>query len=271
MEVVLLLSLGAFAGLMAGLLGIGGGIIVVPGLAIIFRQMGVPTDVLMHFAAGTSLCIMIFTAITSASSHHRYGNIDWELLKKMVWGAAIGAIIGAVIARLLPSHGLAIVFGLFLIFTGIKMLLPKPHQHQEVAHQVTPKRARIFGGLVGVPSGMLGVGGGMFTVPLLTHYGVNIKKATGVSAALTFPISIVGSATFLILGLGGPHVPWSTGYINWLAVLEVAPLSMLLAPVGARLTKVLPAAILRRIFGVLILLISLQMLWGALHATVSAL
>ncbi len=262
--VLLLLILGVFAGLMSGLLGVGGGIVVVPGLVFILRMVDTPNEVIMHVASGTSLCIMILTTLVSGYSHYKRGNVVKSVFKKMLPFVLISAVIGAILANILSVNFLALLFGLFLLFVSVKLLLPKKKGVQEVheIREISTQKLSIIGSLMGVLSGLLGVGGGTVTVPLLLQCRLGIKQAAGTSVALTVPVSIVGTIAVMILGLSAVHMPWSTGYVYWPAVLWVGVSSMVFALVGAKLTDVLPASTLRIAFAVLMLLIAGRMLWG---------
>jgi len=260
-EFILLVVLGALTGVMAGLLGIGGGLIVVPGLVFLLHWTSLPESIIMHVAAGTSLCIMIFTAWVSARAHHRHGHVDMSVFFTMLPTVLVGTVLGALLATEIPGRWLGMIFGVFLLLNGIKLLYAKSKKSSTHPTTHSANWMRFLGALVGFPSGLLGVGGGFFTVPLLLHCGLEIQKAIGTSAILTLPISMIGTAVFSVLGIHQVHYEGVIGYIYWPAVLVVVPVSMLLAPVGARWSTVLPTVVLRRAFACFMLLVALQMLW----------
>ncbi|QBR83182.1 sulfite exporter TauE/SafE family protein [Legionella israelensis] len=251
---------GAFAGLMAGILGIGGGMVVVPALAFIFRHnQTVPPSLIMHVAAGTSLAVMIITSQASVRAHYRLGEILWPVYRRLWPGIVIGAVLGAILADLLPSHWLKIIFGVFLLIVAYKMFLDRhitrPHQYPRawIHHFIS--------GLIGVKSGLLGVGGGALIIPYLTYCGVDIRKIAAISSLCTMTVAVVGTLAFMVTGSNEPGLPaYSIGYVYWPAAFWVAIPSALFAPVGARLTYVLPVAQLKNGFIVFLLLASLDML-----------
>ncbi len=259
LDLAFFIFLGVFSGFMAGLLGIGGGILVVPGLVFVFGLIGMPKDLLMQFAAGTSLCVMIFTAISSTIAHHKHHHIVWSIYPKMALWLAIGTVLGAVGAHFMHSRYLSLVFGLFMIVLGIKMCFKT---QQPNADQVPPKESamRLAGSGIGILSGMLGIGGGAFSVPFLVQYHFSMQQASGTASALALPAAVVGTVAFMILGMGHHPVAWSTGYIYWPAVLCIAPLSLIFAPFGARVNSRISSRALRIVFAILLLLIAIKML-----------
>jgi uncharacterized membrane protein YfcA len=265
-ELIVLLVLGVFAGTMSGLLGIGGGIVVVPGMVIVLKMMNTPPDVIMHVAAGTSLCIMILTTLVSGYSHNQRGNVVKPIFKKMLPFVLVSAIVGTALAHVMSSNALALLFGCFLLFTSVKMLWPRKKGAPviQTTTDISAKKLGVIGVLMGLLSGLLGVGGGTVTIPLLLQCRMAIKQAAGTSVALTVPVSLIGTISVMILGLGVVKMPWTTGYVYWPAVLVVGLSSMVFAWVGAKLTDFLPASSLRIAFAVLMLLIAGRMLWGGM-------
>lgn len=231
---------GVFAGLISGIMGIGGGIIVVPALLFIFQyNPAFPPELLMHMAAGSSLAIMLFTSQASIRAHHKLASIQWSLFNNLWPGIILGALSGAFLANQLPTHLLKIFFGLFLLFVVYKMLrsinFTKPHS--------TPARwiNALVSYVIGLKSGLLGVGGGTLIIPYLNYCGVAMKTIAPISALCTLTVAIIGTMVFIFTGWSEPGLPaYSTGYIYWPAVLPVALFSSLFAPLGAKLTYVLP-------------------------------
>lgn len=258
LDLFLFIALGVFSGLMAGLLGIGGGILVVPGLAVIFAKMGLPTNDIMQLSAGTSLAIMIFTSLSSAKTHVQSKNVVWPIYIRMIPYMLLMTIAGAYLAKYCPSVLLSFLFGLLLLFTGIKMALKlkaKPGQLPE------PKKStvRLTAGAIGALSGLLGVGGGAIAVPFLAHCHYPMRQATGTASLFTATIAWVGAISFALIGTGHLPIHWVSGYIYWPAVLCVAPFGILLAPLGALIGKRLSQDNIRRIFALLVLVLALKM------------
>ena len=267
LEIILMLGLGVFAGLISGLLGLGGGVIVVPGLMLLFGAFGsIPADQVMHIAAGTSLCVMILTTLVSAWSHYGRGNV----LKQVFWGmlpwVLVGALFGTILAHWMSSRWLAIIFGVFLLYNCFRLFMPQRKTASAQADHEDRLTKPVIGGLggaMGFVSGLLGVGGGTVTVPILMGLGVEIRKAGGTSVALTFPVSIIGTVAVMLLGWNSVYIQGCTGYVYWPAVLWVGLSSMIFAQVGARLTDVISPAILRKCLAVLMLIIAIKMLIGS--------
>ncbi len=251
---------GAFAGLAAGLLGIGGGMVVVPALAFIFTlNQTVPQEMIMHFAAGTSLMAMIITSQSAVRAHYRLGEILWPVFHRLWPGVVVGTVLGALIADQMPSHWLRIIFGLFLLFIAYKMFSAR---HKTYLHQYPkPWINNLVSGLIGLKSGLLGVGGGALLIPYLTYCGLDTRKITPLSGLCTLTVAIVGSLAFMITGSNEAGMPaYSTGYVYWPAAIWVAIPSAMFAPIGARLAYKLPIQQLKNAFIVFLLITALDML-----------
>jgi uncharacterized protein len=256
-------GLGIMAGVMAGLFGIGGGMLIVPGLFYLFGVIHLPEASLMHMAAGTSMCVMIFTASASTWAHHVKGHIQWSIFRRVVAWIGLGVVVGNVLANQLPTDVLELIFGVFLLAIALKIFFGKISK-ADAATVHTPSFAAIssVGMTIGFKSGVLGIGGGALSVPFLLYCGLPMPKASGTSASFTLPIAIIGTLSFMLLSSSTELIPWSTGYIYWPAVALVAPLTMIGAPIGAQLSRIVPADQLRILFACLLLLISVKMLWG---------
>ncbi len=259
MEWLLYLATGAFAGTLAGLLGVGGGLVIVPVLVLSFAAQGIAEEVQMHLAVGTSLATIIFTSLSSISAHHKRGAVQWPTFWALTPGIVIGALLGAIIARSTPSLSLRTLFGIFELFVALQMALSlKP-----AAHRSLPGRAGMSGAgaLIGGLSALVGVGGGTLTVPFLLWCNVTIQRAIATSAACGLPIAVAGATGFVISGWGHSQLPaWSSGYLYWPALLGVVAASILFAPLGARLAHSLPTAVLKRLFALLLLGLAIRML-----------
>lgn len=253
--------IGIFAGLMSGILGIGGGIIVVPGLVFVFQHTEIiPNTSVMQVAAGTSLAIMIFTSQASLRAHYKLGEILWSVFNKLWPGIIAGTIVGAVIAKFIPTFWLAIIFALFLFFVAIKMLTDVHASHPERFPGTLLNWLITF--LIGIQSGLLGVGGGVLIVPYLTYCGVAVRKIAPVSNLCSFTVAMIGTVVVVVTGWSAmAGVSYSTGYVYWPAVLWVAIPSSLAAPWGARLNYILPVKQLKYGFIVILLITATRMLF----------
>jgi len=253
------LATGAFAGTLAGLLGVGGGLIIVPILVLSFAAHGIHHEVQMHLAVGTSLATIIFTSLSSVAAHHRRGAVEWSAFWAMTPGIVIGALLGALFARVIPTLSLRTLFGLFELFVALQMALSlKPAAHRGLPGRLGMSGA---GALIGGLSALVGVGGGTLTVPFLLWCNMTIQRAIATSAACGLPIAAAGAVGFVLSGWGNPQLPtWSSGYLYWPALFGVVAASMLFAPLGARLAHSLPTQVLKRLFALLLLGLALRML-----------
>ncbi len=259
------LALGAFVGVVAGLLGIGGGMMMVPFLAILFQAQGFPFETKMQVILATSMATIIFTAISSVRAHHAKKAVNWQAVWAMSPGILLGALIGTRIVSMLSTRFLMIFFTVFLFYTGTQMLL----NFKPKASRTLPGRGGLFvaGLVVGVLSALVGAGGGFFSVPFLTWCNVAIHNAVGTSAALGFPIALFTTIGNVFNGWNMPNVPQpSLGYVYLPALVGISITSMMTAPFGARLAHKLPVATLKRIFAVILYLLALRMLYTVLTA-----
>lgn len=253
-------GLGAFAGVLAGLLGVGGGLVIVPVLAVLFLNAGMSHSVIMHLAIGTSLATIVFTSLSSVWAHHRHGAVRWELFRALVPGILFGALLGSVLADSIPSDKLRIVFGLFELSVALQMgmnLRASPHRS-------LPGRLGMggAGGIIGTVSALVGIGGGTMTVPFLQWCNVPMRQAVATSAACGLPIAVAGAIGFIATGWGERALPaGSSGYLYWPAFLGIVVASVLFAPLGARMAHRLPARQLKRFFALFLLFLALRMLW----------
>lgn len=253
---------GALAGFLAGLLGIGGGMVLVPALIFSFEAQGVSPNVLTHLAIGTSLASIVLTSISSVRTHHAQGGVDVELFKRLAIGLVIGSWFGAQIAHALPARTLQLIIGIFAVWTGLRMFRgSKPIAADAPAPSAT--ELSIVGGVIGVASAIFGIGGGSLMVPYLIKQGVAMRRAVGTAAACGFPIAIAGMIGFIYSGWGLSELPTgSTGYIYWPALAGIALTSMVAAHGGAVMAHRLPAQQLKRAFGVLLVLVGVRFLVG---------
>lgn len=260
-SIFLFLITGAVTGLLAGLLGVGGGVIVVPSLAYIFSYMHLPKNLIMTMAASTSLAAMMFTTFVAVITQHKRKMINWTIFRAFAPAIVIGTIMGACIASALPAQALKMLFGTFILFIAIHLLLQK----KPLEDMNKPLPARIIqysaGFLIGTLSGLLGIGGGALTVPILLQFGLSTHQATGTSSACAFLLSIVGTISFIILGW---HIHSATtgvmGYVDWTAALAIAITSMAFVPLGTLLGMRLSSQRLKQVFAVFMLLMGMDML-----------
>ncbi len=261
MTLLLYLVLGAFAGVMAGLLGVGGGLIIVPALVWIFRGQGMNDAIIMHLAIGTSLATIVVTSISSVRAHHRRGAVLWPVFWQLTPGIVVGAWLGAAVADALSSLALQKVFALFVLAMSAQMGFgAKPAPHRNLPETIG---MIAVGGMIGTVSAIVGIGGGSLTVPFLTWCNVSIRQAVATSAACGLPIALAGSIGFVITGLNTANLPaWSLGYVYGPALVGIALVSMLSAPFGARLAHTLPTEMLKKVFAVFLALIGIKMLLG---------
>lgn len=260
------LALGAFAGFFAGMLGIGGGLVMVPLLTMIFSaQGGFPAGEVLHMALGTSMAVIIFTAIASLRAHHRHGAVLWPVVFFITPGILLGTLAGAGVAAKIPAQPLAVFFTGFVMLIALQMGFNiKPQAAREL-----PGRAGVtavgFG--IGVLSALVAIGGGSLTVPFLTWCNVRVQLAIGTSAAVGLPIAIGGTAGYVFNGWA--HTDLAAGQLGYVYLPALALLiasSMLTAPFGARTAHRLPVATLKRIFAGLLVVLAGKMLWGLFAA-----
>ena len=264
LDLVLFILLGITAGTLAGMLGIGGGMVIVPGLFYLFSLIHLPEPALIHMAAGSAMGIMLFTASASTWSHHARGDVQWDIFKRVVPGIAVGVVTGTLLSSYIDPHWLEIIFGVFLLVVSGKILLAwAPSFDEDDTQVLSLPVASTAGSLIGLKSGILGIGGGALSVPFLLYCGLPMKHASGTSASFTLPIAITGTLAFALLAPSDPQIHWSTGYIYWPAIALVAPFTVLGAPLGTLLSHRIPAELLRRIFALLLLGVGSKMLLGS--------
>lgn len=259
-ELVFYPLLGAGAGLLAGMLGVGGGLVIVPVLAVLFYRSGVAPEVVMHLAIGTSLATIVFTSLSSVLAHHRHGAILWTEFRKLTPGILLGAMLGAAVADSLPSKTLRLIFGLFELVVAVQMglnLKPAPHRSLPGYWGMSG-----VGSVIGLVSAVVGIGGGTMTVPFLQWCNVAMRQAVATSAACGLPIAVAGAFGYIVTGWNTPLLPsWSSGYLYWPAFVGVVVASMIFAPLGAKLAHRLPGPVLKRFFALFLAFLGLRMLW----------
>lgn len=253
------LLFGALAGVLAGMLGVGGGLILVPALLYSFHLQGIAPAIAMPLALGTSLGAIVLTSLSSIAAHHRHGAIEWRIVRQLFIGLSIGAVLGASLASQIDSGHLRQLFGLFELLVAWQMASAwRPAPHRGLPGRIG---LGIAGTGIGLLSSLLGIGGGTLTVPFLTWCNVALRKAVATSAACGLPIALAGAAGYLVHGWGLTTLPaGSSGYLYWPALVPLTLASLLTAPLGAWLTHRLPVHQLKRAFALVLLLIGLKML-----------
>ncbi|PHR27575.1 MAG: hypothetical protein COA36_09085 [Desulfotalea sp.] len=255
--------IGAIVGILAGLFGIGGGLVIVPMLIFAFSLQNVPQEVTMHLALATSLASIIFTSISSSFAHHKRGAVHWDVVKKIVLGILTGTFLGSCIASRLSTDFLKIFFVIFLYFVATQLLLnKKPKPGREI-----PGKAGMFGtgNVIGMVSSLVGIGGGTLSVPFMLWCNINTHHAIGTSAAIGLPIAIAGTIGYIFNGWNVPNLPpYSLGFVYLPALFGIAAISVLTAPLGVKLAHSLPVDRLKRIFSLLLYVVATKMLISAL-------
>ncbi len=255
--------LGVFAGFVAGLFGVGGGLTIVPLLFMIFTAQAFPVEHSMHLALGTSMATIVFTSIASMRAHHGHGAVRWDIVKSFAPGLVIGTLSGSFIATWVPTRPLAMVFTAIVYYASLQMILDfKPKPHSQLPGTVGMV---VAGTVIGVVSSLVAAGGGFLSIPFMVYCNVVIHHAVGTSAALGFPIAVAGTVGYIVSGLKTPGLPeYSLGYVYLPAFIGVVAISFLMAPVGARLAHKLPVKQLKRAFGGFLALLASKMLHGLL-------
>ena len=254
--------IGAVVGVLSGLLGIGGGIVLVPMLHAMLVAKGFSADAAFHMALATSMACIVFTSLSSILAHHKNQNIVWPYVWAMVPMAFLGSLLATLVAIHLDAYYLTLFFATFTFFAAVQLFLDrKPTRHQ-VPGKVEISLVSL---LIGVISALVSIGGGTLTVPYLAMRNVSVKQAIGTSAVLGFPIALASTVSYLQDAVRqATHAPDSFGLLYLPAILLITPLSVLCAPIGVGLTKRLPIKVLKRIFAVFLMGVSLHLLWSQL-------
>jgi uncharacterized protein len=252
---------GVGSGLLAGLLGMSGGIITVPCLLFIFTYMGFPTVELMQLAIGTSLAAMVFNSLSSTYTHNKNGVVNWKLVRKMTPGLLLGCIVGAYLGHILPNTILEWIFSCFAILLGFYFFRHK--DLPDVGSYPLPGKMilNIFGFIIGAISNILGIGGGTMTVPLFVAYKIPMRVSVGSSAATGFMITLAGAIAYLIFGLGESYYEYTFGYIYLPAFAILAVTTFIAAPYGARMSQRVETGTLKKYFALCLMAVGLSMLF----------
>jgi hypothetical protein len=263
LEWIIYPPLGVIVGMIAGLLGIGGGVVIVPILVFVFTAQGFPGQHMMQLALATSLGSIVVTSVSSFMTHHRHGAVRWDVVKGITPGILLGTFSGTWLAAQLSTRALKIFFGCFLYYVAATML-----------SNFKPKPTRLLPGLlgmngvgavIGVVSSLVGIGGGALSIPFMMWCNVPVHYAIGTSAAIGFPIAVAGTAGYILNGLSAADLPAPhLGYLYIPALFGIAFFSFFTAPYGARLAHKTPVVTLKRIYAVFLIIIATRIIWGAM-------
>ncbi len=270
---------GAIAGIFAGLLGVGGGIIIVPLLSFLFPLLNIPPEYVYHLALGTSLASIMVTSISSAKAHNARGAVRWDIFKAITPGILLGTFVGGLVASHLPSFYLKSFFVAFLYFVAFDMLFGKKKNASKTSQPLesatndnkgtseerlpTSLGMSCVGTVIGLVSSFVGIGGGTLSVPFMNFCRVPLHTAVGTSAAIGFPIALAGTLGYIVGGFGMPNLPeFTLGYVHLLAFVGLATASYFTAPFGAALAHKVSVPTLKRFFAVFLICVASRMLWN---------
>ncbi len=255
------LAAGAFAGLMAGLLGIGGGIIIVPILAAVFPHLNIAPELTMHMAVATSLASIMFTSLASVYAHEKKNAVSWPVFQRMALGLVVGGWCGSFLADLASTHTLRFLFGILELLVAVQLVFDfKPRPQRRIPGTIGLLMAGVG---IGVLSALVGIGGGTMVVPFLVWCAVGVRNAVATSSACGFPIAAAGSFGFIIAGWNSHSLPeWSLGYVYFPALLGISVTSVIFAPLGAQLAHKVPGRWLKRLFALFLATVGIVMMLG---------
>lgn len=252
--------IGCFAGFLGGLFGVGGGIFVVPSLVIGLKGLGLPTQELMHIAIGTSLSSMVFNSLNSALCHKKHETIEWDMVRTSLFPLIIGCFLGAAIGHLLPTDILSFIFGIFAFILSFHFLFQK---NPPIVHVFVPSNTlfKTTTTLIASLSNILGIGGGVMTVPFLSRFYMSLKNAIGTSSVLTLLITFLGAFFYLVLGIFSERSkePHTLGFIYIPAFVTISITSFFTARYGSYISIILPRKRMERYFGCFLLLVGIFM------------
>ncbi|SDD61299.1 Uncharacterized membrane protein YfcA [Kordiimonas lacus] len=257
-----LIGAGLVAGFLAGLLGIGGGIVTIPVLVLVYRKVGMPEAWLMHIAIASSLTAIIATNTSSVFAHHRKQGVDWSIVKGWWFVVALGAVLGSFFAKGLKTAELVYFFATLASLVAIKMMLP--FDRWKLGSELPSSKARFVApGLIGFFSAIMGIGGGSFSVPYMTLYSVPIHKAVGTASLIGLVVSVSAGIGYLIGGWGITGLPSGmAGFIHLPSAFTVAIAAVLMAPVGAKVAHMLPRTVLSIVFGIFLVVATIKLVSG---------
>ena len=259
MDYFLYLTVGALAGFLSGLFGLGGGVIIVPVLIFMFTASNLSIEVVTHLAIGTSLATIAVTSISSAFAHHQKGAVRWDLIRWIIPGILIGSVLGGLFAASLPGPILQLLFGFLLVAVSAQLFLSPALKVLAAPGNFLLGTAGV---VIGSVSALFGIGGGTLTTPFLSSVGASIRQAVGSAAACGLPIAVAGGLTYLVAGQGNSALPeGSLGYIYIPAWIGIVLASIPFARLGALVAHLMNEQILRRLFAAVILLLGIRFIW----------
>ena len=253
--------LGAIVGFLAGLLGIGGGLIVVPVLVYLLPQLGLSNEVIMPMALATSLATIVITSLSAAFAHHKNNNIPWEITRPLMFTVAFGALTGAYIADLLSAKALTNFFGITVIMLASYMLLSIRSQRS----RAMPSNVvlQLISYITGILASLMGMAGGAILIPTLTYFGMPLRHCIGIATACGVMVALFGSLGYIISGFDNSLLPpWSLGYVYLPALLGIVLTSSLFAPIGVKSASKLPVQTLKKFFAVFLILVAMKMIFA---------
>jgi uncharacterized membrane protein YfcA len=256
---IVYLLMGLVVGFFAGMLGLGGGVVLVPLLVFLFSAQHFPEDRVLQLALGTSLTSIIFTSITGLRAHHKRGAVRWDILRDAAPGLVLGTLLGTLVAEKLPTRYLAIIFVLFVSYSAVRLFIDaKPNPSRTL-----PNRPGMWAasGAIGLISSLSGAGGGIVTIPLMIMCNVPIRSAIGTSSALLLPIAGAGAVGYIWTGLDENHMPpLSLGYVYVPALVGIVVGTLITVPWGARAAHNMPVSRLKKIFAMIVFVLAVKML-----------
>lgn len=254
------LTLGAIAGFLAGLFGVGGGLVLVPVLLLLFDAQHFPTEHVMHLALGTSMATILFTSLASMRKHHQHGAVNWRVVRNLTPGILLGTVFGALLAASIPTLELGIFFALFVYFAAAQILLDaRPHASRQLPGIAGMTAVGTFTGWI---SSLVSIGGGTVIVPFLIWCNVPLRNAIGTSAAIGFPVAVGGTIGYIATGFSLAALPQHTlGFVYLPALFWVALASVTTAPLGAKATHHMKIGLLRKLFAFLIIALATKLLF----------
>lgn len=256
------LALGTFVGILAGLMGVGGGGVMVPVLTSIFLAQGVPVEKVVHLALGTSMASIIFISFVSLRKHNHRNAVIWSIVKIISLGVFLGAFLATFVVSQLNSTYLAMFFSLYMAYLSIKMLTGAKKTQEKNNEKLNNKEVIIVGSGIGAISSLVSIGGGSLTVQYLVSKNIAFKKAIGTSSAIGFPISVAGTIGYLVNGWGSTsYENYTFGFVYLPAVICISVASLYSIPIGVKLAHHLPVSVLKKIFAVVLMTLSLKMLF----------
>ncbi len=251
--------LGALVGFLAGLLGIGGGLVVVPALVYLLPQLGISNEVIMPMALATSLAAIVMTSSSAALAHHKNQNIPWDLTKPLMFIVAFGALLGAFIADLLSAQALTNFFaGAVIVLASYMLMSIRSTRSREMPSKIKLQCICLITGII---ASLMGMAGGAILVPVLTYFGMPLRHCIGIATVCGVMVALFGSLGYIVSGLNNDLLPvWSLGYVYLPALLGIVLTSSLFAPVGVKFAAKLPVQTLKNFFAVFLILVAIKMI-----------